>query len=172
VTAAVNPKDYIPRLYRVFAGAPRPQKEEITPHRCCECAEVTERLAPHEAARVPDEDMLWLGDSLPLLGPAAFRYYLPRFLEFCLTQPPSMLDAVLNYNLAPTGDLDLGERNRFADFTPTEARVVLEFVEYRAKGDDTDLDRAYLDKAREFWATLAERREPQSDHRRDPQEKA
>lgn len=176
MTATVNVDDYIPRLYRAFVAAPRPQKDEVTPHRCWECDEVDERLAPHEAAHVPDEDMTWLGDTLPLLGPPAFRYYLPRFIEFCLAQPESMLDAVINYNLAPTGDLDVGERNRFANFTPSEARVVLEFVEHRANRDDADLDRAYLDKAWEFWATLAGRSDPQGDpqvdHQRDPGKKA
>ncbi len=156
-------EDYISRLYRAFSDAPRPAKDEIAPHRCCECGEVTERLAPHEAARVPDDDMLWLGDTLPLLGPAAYRYYLPRFLEFCLTTPPSMLDAVINYNLAPTGDLDVGERNRFSQFTPAEARIVLEFVEHRATEPGADHDREFLDKAWEFWADLAERKGDKED---------
>ena len=148
---------YIPRLYRAFTAAPRPREDEITPHRCCECDEVTKRLAPHEAARVPDEDMAWLGDTLPLLGPVAFRFYYPRFIEYCLSEPESMLDAVINYGLAPYGDLDTAERNRFAKFTPSEARVVLEFVEHRAAMPDSEFDRAYLDKAWEFWAALAER---------------
>jgi hypothetical protein len=147
---------YVARLYRAFSEAPRPRADEIAPHRCCECDEVARRLAPHEAARVPDDDMQWLGDTLPLLGPAAYRYYLPRFLEFCLVTPPSMLDAVINYNLAPTGDLDVGERNRFSGFTPVEARVVLEFVEHRASDPDLELDREYLDEARAFWTALAE----------------
>jgi hypothetical protein len=153
----VNVSEYVTRLYAAFASAPRPKKAEITPHRCCECDEVNERLGPHEAAFVPDDDMLWLGDTLPLLGPAAFRYYLPRFLEFCLTQPPSMIDAVINYNLAPTGDLDVGERNRFSQFTPAEARVVLEFVEHRFDEPGAELDKEYLEKAHNYWQALAGR---------------
>jgi hypothetical protein len=159
VKPIVDIAGYLERLYRAFAATPRPREDEIAPHRCCECDEVVRRLAPHESARVPDDDMLWLGDTLPLLGPAAYRYYLPRFIEFCLVQPPAMLDAVINYNLAPTGDLDVGDRNRFAAFTPGEARVVLEFVEHRRAEPDLDLDREYLDKAREFWAALAEEAE-------------
>jgi hypothetical protein len=124
---------------------------------------VTERLAPHEAAHVPDDDMCWLGDSMPLLGPVAFRYYLPKFIECCLTGPPSTLDAVIHYSLAPSGDLDVGARNRFAAFTPAEARVVLEFVEHRAADEGADPDRAYLDEAWEFWATVAQQRDPESE---------
>jgi hypothetical protein len=153
----VDIDDYIARLYRAFAAAPRPREDEITPHRCCECGEVTKRLGPHEAANVPDDDMQWLGDTLPLLGPAAFRYYLPRFIEHCLKSPPSMLDAVINYSLSPSGDLDVGERNRFARFSPAEARLMLEFVEHRASVPDLDFDRDYFDAAWLFWSALAGR---------------
>jgi hypothetical protein len=146
---------YVERLYRAFSATPRPTEDEIAPHRCCECDEVAQRLGPHESSRVPDDDMLWLSDSLPLLGSAAYRYYLPRFIEFCLVKPQGMLDAVINYSLSPTGDLDVGDRNRFATFTPGEARLVLEFVEHRASDPELELDREHLDKAWLFWASLA-----------------
>src|SRR5262245_23342362 len=93
--------EFVERLYEAFSQAPRPAEEEIAPHRCGECDEVAARLAPHESRRVPDEDMFWLGDSMPLLGHKAFRYYLPRFVEFCLKQPNSSADAVIDYNLGP-----------------------------------------------------------------------
>jgi hypothetical protein len=99
--------------------------------------------------------MMWLSDTMSLLSQTAFRYYLPRFIEFCLKAPPGMLDAVINYNLAPTGDLDVGERNRFGSFTPAEARVVLEFVEYRVAQPEADSDEAYLMPALDFWTKLA-----------------
>jgi hypothetical protein len=79
-TNAVDIDAYIRRLYIAFAEAPRPSEMQITPHRCGECDEVTARLARHESTEVPVEDMHWLGDSLPLLSPKAFRYYLPRFI--------------------------------------------------------------------------------------------
>jgi hypothetical protein len=147
----VDGPDYIARLYRAFAGAPRPERGEITPHRCAECDEVAARLSPHDARAVPDDDMLWLGDSLPLLSPKAFRYYLPRFIEFCLGTPQSSTDAVINYNLAPSASLDVGERNRFAGFADAERRVVLEFVEHRLGLPDNELDQPYLECAVVFW---------------------
>ena len=96
--------------------------------------------------------MLWLGDSLPLLSPKAFRYYLPRFIEFCLVTPQSSAEAVMNYNLAPSRDLDVGERNRFSQFNESERRGVLEFVEYRAALPDYEFDRKYLEDALRFWS--------------------
>lgn len=143
--------DYIERLYRAFADAPRPDRDEITPHRCGECDEVAARLSRYAARDVPHDDMLWLGDSLPLLSPKAFRYYLPRFIEFCLVTPQSSAEAVMNYNLAPSRDLDVGERNRFSQFNESERRGVLEFVEYRAALPDYEFDRKYLEDALRFW---------------------
>jgi hypothetical protein len=147
----VDGADYIGRLYEAFAGAPRPRRDEITPHRCAECDEVADRLSPHTARAVPHDDMLWLGDSLPLLSPKAFRYYLPGFIEFCLVTPQSSTEAVINYNLAPSGSLDVGERDRFAQFTDAERRVVLEFVEYRLALPDNEFDEEYLQDALSFW---------------------
>ena len=87
---------------------------------------IATRLAPHAVQDVPRDDLLWLGNSaMPLLGPKAFRYYLPRFIEFCLLTPQSSANAVINYNLAPSGDLDVGERNRFAQFNEAERHAVL-----------------------------------------------
>jgi hypothetical protein len=62
---------------------------------------------------------------------------------------------VINYNFAPSGDLDVGERNRFAQFNEAERRVVLEFVEYRAALPDYDLDKKYLQDALTFWGVAA-----------------
>jgi hypothetical protein len=80
----VDVSAYTRRLYAAFAETPRPGEKEITPHRCGECDEVAARLAVHEHSEVPDEEMYWLGDSLPLLCPKAFRYYLPSLVAFCL----------------------------------------------------------------------------------------
>lgn len=146
-------RQYIARLYGAFADAPRPEHAEITPHRCAECDEIADRLALHAARDVPHEDMLWLGDSaMPLLGPKAFRYYLPRFIEFCLLTPQSSAEAVINYNLVPSGDLDVGERNRFSGFNEAERRAVLEFVEYRSSLPGSEFDQRYLEDARIFWS--------------------
>lgn len=146
----MNQEDYIENLYKTFADAPRPERSEIAPHECDECDEVSERLSAHAARDVPDDDMHWLGDTLPLLGPTAFRYYLPRFIEFCIKNPDSSLDALINYNLTRSPE-DVGERNRFAGFTKAEGRLILKFVELRAAGPDAEYDRVYLDAALEYW---------------------
>jgi hypothetical protein len=61
------------------------------------------------------------------------------------------VDALINYNLAPTASLDDGERNRFVDFSPEERRVIAEFVAYRSKLEGAEFDRPYLERAIEYW---------------------
>jgi hypothetical protein len=143
--------EYISRLYGAFGEAPRPNEKEITPHRCGECDEVAARLAPHGHDQVPAEDMYWLGDSLPLLSPKAFRYYLPGFVAFCMTHRESSLDALINYNLAPSRTLDEGERDRFGYFSPAEREVIAEFVDYRSSMDGAEFDRQHLEQAIQYW---------------------
>ena len=144
---------FIKRLFAAFAEAPRPSKDEITPHRCLECDDVAARLAAHSHAEVPDEDLYFLGDSLPLLSPKAFRYYLPSYVAFCMTHRDSGVDGLINYSLAPSSSLDEGERDRFAYFSPEERSVIAEFVEYRASLEEAEFDRQYLEQARQYWGT-------------------
>lgn len=61
------------------------------------------------------------------------------------------VEALINYNLAASTDLDVGQRNRFAGFSEEERRVVLEFVEYRASLPDHIYDEPYLEAARSSW---------------------
>ena len=143
---------YVERLYAAFEAAPRPVSREIAPHSCWECDEIIARLGTHEARDVPAEDMHWLGDCLTLLGPKAFRYYLPRYIEFCLTTSDSNANGFINYNLAPSDSLDIGDRDRFKDFTAKERHVVLEFVKHRLEEEDGQFDAKHLEEAKAFWS--------------------
>lgn len=140
--------EYVERLYGAFSNAPRPAQEEITSHRCGECDEVATRLAPHQSRTVPDEDMYWLGDSLPLLSPKAFRYFIPRFVEFCLKHPDGSLDGVIDYNLGPYED----SSEKLGIFTASERYALLEFVQFRLDSSDAHYDKQYLENAKRFLA--------------------
>ena len=115
---------------------------------------MTSRLAPHEARHVPDAQMDALGGGLPLLGPEAFRYYLPRFIEFSLLHRDSEAAAYIIYNLAPDPDLDVGPRNRFLYFTPEEREALRKYIEYRIAIEDPEIDQPIieeLEKALQPW---------------------
>jgi hypothetical protein len=141
--------EYVERLYGAFSDAPRPAKEEITPHRCYECDEVTARLAPHQSREVPDDDMFWLGDSMPLLGHKAFRYFLPRFIEFCLRHPNSSANGVIDYNPGPFEDLHADVTAKLHGLNAAERRALLEFVQLRLDSPEC-YDSQYLENAKDF----------------------
>jgi hypothetical protein len=147
----VNVLAYIDRLYTAFSDAPRPDAKDIAPHRCLECDDVQLLLAPYDSRSVPDDAMSKLGDSLTLLGPNAFRYYLPRYIAFSIQHPESKLNEMINFNLAPSESLDEGSRDRFLSFAPRERQAVLEFVRYRAQLEFAELDGEYLEQAEKFW---------------------
>jgi hypothetical protein len=141
-------------IYAAFSSAPRPTPDVITPHRCEKCDDLASRLAPYEARQVPDSQMDVVGGDLPLLGPEAFRYYLPRFMEFSLLRRDSDAAAFIIYNLAPDPDLDIGPRNRFLHFTPEERESLRKYIEYRIGIEDPEIDKAIieeLEKALQPW---------------------
>lgn len=134
-------------IYAAFKSAPKPNRDVITPHRCPECDDIAGRLAPHEAAHVPDAEMHHLGQSLTFLGPEAFRYYLPRFIEFSMAYPDSDAARYIVYNLAPAADLDVGSRNRFLYFSTDERKALRKYIEYLASSQDPYLDEKAVDEA-------------------------
>lgn len=139
-------------IYAAFGSAPKPNRDVITPHRCPECDDTTARLAPYDAAHVPDTDMHRLGQCLTLLGPEAFRYYLPRFIEFSMAHPDSDAARYIVYNLAPAADLDIGPRNRFLYFTADERKALHKYIEYLAAFEDPLMDKGAVEQALQSWA--------------------
>jgi hypothetical protein len=139
-------------LYSAFSQAPRPKREEITPHKCLECDEVACALAPYEAAAVPSEALDRVCYELSLFGPQAFRYYFPRFVEHSLKNPPSILAERLGLNLRRASELDTGDRDRIKDFTVPALRTLLWYVTRRLELNDPDDDRDELHRALAYWS--------------------
>lgn len=62
-----------------FPPGPPPARDQIAPHDCEECEEIRARYAGRPW-RTVSPDAKRDGAVLSLLGPEAFRYYLPAFL--------------------------------------------------------------------------------------------
>lgn len=139
-------------IYAAFSSAPKPKRDVITPHRCPECDDITARLAPYEAAHVPDSEMQRLGQGLALLGPEAFRHYLPRFIEFSMAYADSDVARYIVYNLVPDADLDVGPRNRFQFFSTAERKALRKFIEHLGSSEDPCLDENAVKRALEASA--------------------
>ena len=139
-------------IYAAFSSAQKPKRDVITPHRCPECDDITAKLAPYEAAHVPDAEMQGLGQGLAFLGPEAFRHYLPRFIEFSMAYPDSDAARYIVYNLVPDPDLDVGPRNRFQFFSTEERKALRKFIEHRGSSEDPYLDENAVKQALEASA--------------------
>ncbi|HEY6643194.1 DUF6714 family protein [Povalibacter sp.] len=140
------------RLYAAFAAAARPALHEITPHRCWACDAVRARLARHQSREVPIADMEWLGDSLPLLGPKALRYYLPRYFEFSLTHRHSTACESVLYHLTAEQPASDYWAARYGVFSPGERDAIVEYLRYRAAWPDAEIEQERLERGLRFWS--------------------
>ncbi len=126
--------------------------DAITPHRCEECDEVRDRLSRHEPRRVPESDMKWLGDSLPLLSPEALRYYLPRYLEFSITHRDSNACEFVLYHLSSEHPEEEYWAERYAVFSQEERDALVEYLRYRSGWAGAELEQAWVLRAIRFWS--------------------
>lgn len=145
-------EDLIEQIYAAFAFAPRPEADEITPHRCPECDEVRDRLAACMPRSISAGHMEWLGDSLPLLSPKALRYFLPRYLEFSLTHRDSNACELVLYHLAaehPEGEYWI---ERYFQFSQPEREVLVEYLQHRANWPEFEFEKSWILRGIEFWS--------------------
>lgn len=111
--------DVVALIERGFGGAPRPAPEALSNDHCCECAEVSAAYAGKGWTEVALGDVL-AGRETALLSAAAWRYYLPAVMTWCV-RAPEEVDVILDnlvYQLEP----------------PAEGRGVPAWFEERATG--------------------------------------
>jgi hypothetical protein len=147
----VEAAELIERIYAAFSAAPRPDADEITPHRCWECDEVRDRLNRYQVREVPIDDMEWIGDCLPLLSPKALRYYLPRYLEYSITHQSSNARDFVLFHLSAEDPSQEYWSERYAAFSAPEQEAILHYLRYRATSPDAEFDQEALQRALEYW---------------------
>jgi hypothetical protein len=111
--------DIIQVISRAFSGTPQPAAEALFNDHCCECVEVSAAYANKRWTDISLDNVL-AGRETALLTPAAWRYYLPAFMIWCL-RAPDEVDVIqdnLVYQLEP----------------PADGRGVPEWFEERATG--------------------------------------
>jgi len=67
-------------IARAFVDVAQPEAKDITPHRCDECDQLRNALAPYEWQDVPGDvldDCRW---GMPLLSDDAKQHYLPAWM--------------------------------------------------------------------------------------------
>ena len=139
----------IEEIYAAFDFARRPAAEEIPdivsadPER----HKIRDLLAAQTAREVPEEELgrYPLYTMFPFLSAIAFRYYMPRFIEFCVKNPRSMLSESLLFSLAER------DRAHVEVFLPDERAVIVEYIELIGRSQDAWLDNEAIEKARKLW---------------------
>jgi Family of unknown function (DUF6714) len=111
--------DTIRLISRAFSETPQPGPEALFNHHCCECVDVSAAYAGKHWMDISLDDIL-AGRETALLSAAAWRYYLPAVMTWCI-RAPDAVDVIqdnLVYQLEP----------------PAEGRGVPEWFKERATG--------------------------------------
>jgi len=111
--------EIIRQIKAAFAEVPYPGREALFNHHCCECAEVSASYAGKLWTEIALADVL-AGRETSLLNAAAWRYYLPAVMIWCIGAPDAVdvIQDNLVYQLEP----------------PDEERGVPEWFNERAPG--------------------------------------
>ena len=141
-------------FFGAFKSAPRPELDQIALHRCCECDRVRDDFSKYDAKEVPDDLLHYHGDSIPLLSPIAFRYFLPRYVEFTYNNPDANATDNLLYNLSPDDKNSEFWKGRCDSFTKQEKQVIIQYLQYRRTLPDAEFDEEYIGPGIEYWKSL------------------
>ncbi|MCC6806719.1 MAG: hypothetical protein IT381_04800 [Deltaproteobacteria bacterium] len=117
------------QLLSAFAAVPRPSNDRIALHDCTECAQVRRDYASQAPASFDREIVKVHFDSLPLLSPEAFRYFVVAHMTYALEWPDSTVAEFVLYALAPK-EFDDFYRERFALFSSEQRHAVIAFLEF------------------------------------------
>jgi hypothetical protein len=147
--------------YAAFSKAPRPTPDDITPHRCSECDDIRNRLSQYSVRDVPDEEMVWLVEAMPLLSPRALRYFLPRFVEFSLTHPDSIARDNVLYHLSAEHPNEPYWVERYAVFSSEERHAIANYLALRYTWPDAEFEKEHLERAMGLWHTEAQHHVPE-----------
>ena len=132
------------RLMAAFAETPYPGNENLVIGGDPECRRVASAFEGKNWKEVTAEMLRTYGDALPLLTPAAFRYYLPAYMTGCVDAYYDVdvaLDGVI-FNLTPPPRRS-GWRwdhfwTRVQQFDDKERAAIVSFLRLMQQYDDAD----------------------------------
>jgi hypothetical protein len=155
----VNSRDEVRELiFGAFGNLEKPSGRDVAPHDCDECDEVRKRLAPHNFSDVPDVDLDWLRDTIPLLGPKGLQFYLPAYLLRMLREPEWGGVEQLMLNLNPALDAEPRSaqywKERLQIFNFDQRTAVLRFLDWLETSSVGPEYYADIIGARDVWTRM------------------
>jgi hypothetical protein len=140
--------ELVTRIAAAFrTDAPPPKR--IVVHQCEECERVAFDFAGRQWTDLSADVLEYHHDSIPLLSPEAFAYYLPAYLSFA-TRDPDRIGEMVLYSLGPSAGPRSAERRAACGYSAEQRRLIVQVAELIA-GDDGDHFRRFLDRARKYW---------------------
>ena len=137
-------------IFREFPVQNDLSREEIAPHECDECYKIRDDFFGRAWDKMDSITLEYHHDSLPLLSPKAFQYYLPAYLLSKLKDTSSIAADMLEYSLCPYDDKSekfIFERKKV--FTSKQKQVIVQFLEYFKAIEEYD-PKEY-ERGIEFW---------------------
>jgi hypothetical protein len=124
----------IRQIEAAFAGVPYPGREALFNHHCCECVDVSESFGGRRWTEIALADVLG-GRETCLLTAAAWRYYLPAVMIWCIRAPDAV--DVIQDNLVfqlepPDGTRGVPEwfNQRVRGFSREQRAAILAYLDW------------------------------------------
>jgi len=133
-------EELVRQIVAAFASTPHPAREALANNHCCECVEVSRAYAGKPWTQIALEDIL-AGRETALLTAAAWRYYLPAMLIWCLREPDAVdvLADNLVYQLEPPdGEHGVSEwfGERAVGFSESQRAAVVAYLDWYRERDE------------------------------------
>ena len=160
----IDPEALLAATVAAFPDSPGPPADTLLNTHCCECVEVSQAFGARPWRSIGLEDLL-AGAETALLTPAAWRYYLPAVITWCVRAPESVdvIQDNLVYQLEPPA-ASAGEplrqwfEERAPGFTNAQRDVIVAYLNwYRERQEAEYADLAmepprHVHRALDHWA--------------------
>ena len=150
---SMNTNELRNEIERLFPFVPKPEGSSLPFHKdeCFECEHVRMYLAEYEGSELPPKAIRWIYQEMSCLSADGWRWVLPSYLRYCLTQEASSSDIeteFLIYNLGPSERFKDETLNRLSMFNSDQIKCLIGFLlwcknqEHWAIYCPEDIDRA------------------------------
>ena len=153
-------EDIVAQITSAFASAERPAPEALRNDHCCECAEISDAWGGRPWTEISLEDVL-RGAETALLSAAAWRYYLPAVMIWCIREPAAVdvIQDNLVYQLEPPAD-GRGVPEWFAErapgFSDAQRAAVVAYLDWYRERQEADWPAGtaprHVYNALEYWS--------------------
>lgn len=139
-----------------FSTEPVPSAEMLFKNHCDECAEVSNAFGARPWTEVALRDIV--GKETALLTAAAWRYFLPAMISWCVRDPEALdpLPDFLVYQLEPPepGKNDEWFAERKGGFSDAQREVIVAYLEWYRAREEADYIGMEMEPPRNVYRAL------------------